>query len=211
MKFMKKKFDVEKIIYILIILIMVLIPILKFSTYIPVIEKFYINYFEIKRVYILWIAIFFMLIIYLYLIFSKKQKIGLVDIMVYILTILAFLSTKYALDFEKSFFGEIYRYEGLLTILSYYLLILNSRSIKCEKYKKNIIKLFLIIGIIQSIYAVLQSYTDFSFIRRYSIDYMAMGLCSNPNFFGSYMVMQVLLVGYIYLYNPKIKYLFYLQ
>ena len=130
MKFMKKKFDVEKIIYILIILIMVLIPILKFSTYIPVIEKFYINYFEIKRVYILWIAIFFMLIIYLYLIFSKKQKIGLVDIMVYILTILAFLSTKYALDFEKSFFGEIYRYEGLLTNLSYYLLILNSRSIK---------------------------------------------------------------------------------
>ena len=33
-----------------------------------------LNHFEIKRVYVLWIAIFFMLIIYLYLIFSKKQK-----------------------------------------------------------------------------------------------------------------------------------------
>ena len=195
---MKKELNVEKIIYILIILVMVLIPILKLSTYIPAVEEFYINHFEIKRVYVLWIAIFFMLIIYFYLIFSKKQKLSIVDIIIYMLIILAFLSTKYALDFNKSFFGEMYRYEGLLTILSYYLLILNARSIKQEKYKKNIIKLFLFIGVFQSIYAILQSYTELSFIRRHSIDYMAMGLCSNPNFFGSYMVMLLLLIGYIY-------------
>lgn len=204
---MKKEFNIEKIIYILIILVMVLIPILKLSTYIPVIENFYITHFEIKRVYVLWVAIFFMLIIYFYLVFSKKIKIGFSDIVIYILVILAFLSTKYALDFEKSFLGEMYRYDGLLTILSYYLLILNSRSIKNEKYKRNIIKLFLMIGIFQSIYAVMQSYTDFSFIRRHSIDYMAMGLCSNPNFFGSYMVMQLLLIGYIYIYDSKKRYL----
>lgn len=204
---MKKKLDIEKIIYIIIILVMVLIPILKLSTYIPVIEKFYINHFEIKRVYVLWAAIFFMLFVYLYLIFSKKQKIGVVDIIIYILIILAFLSTKYALDVEKSFLGERYRYEGLFTILSYYFLILNSKSIKQEKYKKNIIKLFIFMGIIQSIYAIMQSYTDFTFISRYSIDYMAMGLCSNPNFFGSYMVMQLLLIGYIYVYDSKKRYL----
>lgn len=204
---MKKELNIEKIIYILIILVMVLIPILKLSTYIPVIEKFYITHFEIKRVYVLWTAIFFMLIIYFYLIFSKEQKVGFVDIIIYILTILAFLSTKYALDFEKSFFGEIYRYDGLLTILSYYLLILNARSIKNEKYKKNIIKVFLLIGVFQSIYAIMQSYTDFYFIRRHAVDYMAMGLCSNPNFFGSYMVMQVLLIGYIYIYDSKKIYL----
>lgn len=206
-KLMKKKLNIEKIIYILIILIMVLIPILKLSTYIPAIEDFYTNYFEIKRVYVLWVAIFFLLIIYFYLIFSKRQKLGIVDLIIYILIILAFLSTKYALDFEKSFLGERYRYEGLLTILSYYFLILDSRSIKTEKYKKNLIKLFILMGIFQSIYAILQSYTDFSFIRRHSIDYMAMGLCSNPNFFGSYMVMQLLLIGYIYVYNSKVRYL----
>ena len=204
---MKKKLDIEKIIYIIIILVMVLIPILKFSTYIPVIEKFYINHFEIKRVYVLWAAIFFMLFVYLYLIFSKKQKIGVVDIIIYILIILAFLSTKYALDVEKSFLGERYRYEGLFTILSYYFLILNSKSIKQEKYKKNIIKLFIFMGIFQSIYAIMQSYTDITFISRHSIDYMAMGLCSNPNFFGSYMVMQLLLIGYIYVYDSKKRYL----
>ena len=203
----RKNFNVEKIIYIVIVLVMILIPLLKLSTYIPSIERIYIEYFELKRVYILWLAIFFLLTIYIYLIFSKKEKIGISDIIIYILTVLAFISTKYALNFEKSFFGEIYRNEGLLTIISYYLLILNAKSIKQEKYKKNIIKLFIFIGIFQSIYALLQSYTMLPFIRRHVIKYMAMGLCSNPNFFGSYMVMQLLIIGYIYLYNPKKRYL----
>lgn len=186
---------------------MILIPLLKLSTYIPIIEKFYINTFEIKRVYVLWLAIFFLLATYLYLILSKKEKISIIDIIVFVLIILAFISTQNAIDFEKSFFGEKYRYEGLLTILSYYFLILNVKSIKEEKYKKNIIKLFIGIGIFQSMYAILQSYTELPFIRRHSLNYMAMGLCSNPNFFGSYMVMQLLLVGYLYVYNPKKIYL----
>lgn len=203
----RKNFNVEKIIYIVIVLVMILIPLLKLSTYIPSIERIYIEYFELKRVYILWLAIFFLLTTYIYLLLSKKEKIGLIDIIIYILTILAFISTKYALNFEKSFFGEMYRNEGLLTIISYYLLMLNAKSIKQEKYKKNIIKLFIFIGVFQSIYALLQSYTMLPFIRRHLIKYMAMGLCSNPNFFGSYMVMQLLIIGYMYVYNPKKRYL----
>lgn len=202
-----KKTDIEKIIYIIIVLIMILIPLLKLSTYIPQIEKFYINTFEIKRVYVLWISIFFLLIAYLYSISSKKEKIGYIDIIVFILIILAFISTNYAVNFEKSFFGEKYRNEGLLTLISYYLLILNTKSLKQEKYKKNIIKLFICIGIFQSIYALLQSYTNLSFIRRHVAKHMAMGLCSNPNFFGSYIVMQLLIIGYMYVYNPKKSYL----
>ena len=207
---MFKKFEkvsVEKIIYIIILLVMFLIPLLKFTTYIPVIRNFYINTFEIKRVYVLWTVIFFLLLTYIYVIFSKKEKISCIDIIIYILIILAFLSTQYALDFDKSFFGEKYRNEGLLTILSYYLLILNAKSIKREKYKKNIIKLFISIGVFQAMYAILQSYTTFPFIYRHSVGYMAMGLCSNPNFFGSYMVMQALLVGFMYVYNPRKVYL----
>lgn len=203
----KNKISIEKIIYIVILLVMILIPLLKLSTYIPDIARLYTKYFEIKRVYVLWISIFFLLITYIYLLLSKKEKIGIIDIIIYILTVLAFISTKYAIDFEKSFFGEMYRNEGLLTIISYYLLILNGKSIKKEKYKKNIIKVFIFIGIFQSIYALLQSYTYLPFIRRHIIKYMAMGLCSNPNFFGSYMVMQVLIIGYMYIYNPKKRYL----
>ena len=204
---MLKKLNIEKIIYVIILLVMVLIPALKLSTYIPTIEKFYTNVFEIKRVYVLWGSIFLLLITYIYLILSKKEKISYVDIIVYVLIVLAFLSTNYAVDFLKAFFGEDYRYEGLLTILSYYLLILNAKSIRKEKYKKNIIKLFISIGVFQSIYALLQSYTLLPFIRRHSSRYMAMGLCGNPNFFGSYMVMQSLLVGYMYIYRSKKRYL----
>ena len=102
---------------------MILIPLLKLSTYIQPIRVFYINNFEIKRVYVLWIAIFFLLSTYLYLIMSGKQKIGIIDMIIYILIILAFASTSNAIDFEKAFWGEKYRYEGLLTILSYYLMI----------------------------------------------------------------------------------------
>lgn len=204
---MYKKINIEKIIYILIVVVMILIPLLKLSTYIPTIEKFYVSNFEIKRVYVLWGGIFFLLATYLYQIFSKKEKIDVTDIIIYILIVLAFLSTQYAIDFEKAFFGEKYRYEGLLTILSYYFLFLNAKSIKQEKYKKNIINLFMYMGIFQSMYALLQSYTILPFIRRHSISYMAMGLCSNPNFFGSYMVMQLLIIGYMYVYNPKRTYL----
>ena len=203
-----KKINIEKIIYIIIVSVMILIPLLKLSTYIPSIAKLYVRYFEIKRVYVLWVSIIFLLTTYLYLIFSKKVKVGIIDVIMYILIILAFLSTSFALNFMKSFFGEDFRYEGLLTILSYYFLVLNAKSIKQEKYKKNIINLFIFSGVFQSIYAFLQSYTNLLFIRRYSIGYMAMGLCSNPNFFGSYMVMQLLLVGYMYIYNPKKIYLF---
>lgn len=204
---MDKKFDIEKIIYILIILVMILIPVLKLSTYIPEINRFYIRFFEIKRVYILWGAIFFLIFTYFYVIMSEKERINYIDILIYILIVLAFVSTNYAIDFDKAFFGEQYRYEGLLTVVSYYLLVLNAKSIKQEKYRKKIIKLFLAIGIFQATYGILQSYTDFSFIRRHSTSYMAMGLCSNPNFFGSYMVMQVLTVGYMYLYTSKKRYL----
>lgn len=204
---MLKKLNIEKIIYVIILLVMVLIPLLKLSTYIPTIEEFYTNVFEIKRVYVLWGSIFLLLITYCYLILSKKEKIGYIDIILYVLIVLAFLSTNYAVDFLKAFFGEDYRYEGLLTILSYYLLVLNAKSIKQEKYKRNIIKLFISIGVFQSIYALLQSYTLLPFIRRHSSRYMAMGLCGNPNFFGSYMVMQSLLVGYMYIYRAKKRYL----
>ena len=107
---MSKKINIEKIIYIIVITVMILIPLLKLSTYIPSIANFYRNNFEIKRVYVLWISIFFLTITYLYTIFSKKEKINYIDISVYILIVLAFLSTNYAINFFKAFFGEEYRF-----------------------------------------------------------------------------------------------------
>ena len=203
-----KKINLESVVCFILIVVMLLIPILKFCTYVPSINNFFITVFDIRRVYVLWGSLIFLVIIYLFSLFSGKNKINYVDIILYLLIFLAFVSTTYAIDFEKSFYGEMYRDEGLITILSYYFLLLNARILKNDKYKKVIVKLFIVIGVFQSLYCILQSYTDLPFIRRFSISYMAMGLCSNPNFFGSYMVMQLLLVGFMYVYSSRKIYLF---
>lgn len=204
---MFKKITLEKTIYFFVLIVMIGLPLLKLFSYIPFFNNIN-DFLMIKRVYLLWIFIFLFLISYLYGIISKETKICYIDIVVYILIILAFISTGLSVNFEKSFFGETLRYEGLLTLLSYYLIVLNVKSIKTEKYKKNIVKVFIILGIFQSVYAILQTYTNLSFIRRYPITYMGMGLCSNPNFFGSYMVMQSLLVSTLYILNNQNRYLF---
>ena len=61
----------------------------------------------------------------------------------------------------------------------------------------------------QSFYAILQAYTPITFWNRKFSDgaYMAMGLCSNPNFFGAYMAMQISIVTVFYIKTKKMKYL----
>ena len=179
--------------------------VLKLCSYLPYVRDVWD--FTTKRVYLLWGSIFLLLNTYIYGIISKKIKINYIDIIIYLLVFLGFVSTTFALDFEKSFFGAPNRYEGLLTILSYYFLMLNTKYITNQKYKNNIIKVFIGLGIFQSIYGILQVYTSSIFIRHYPfMPYMAMGLCSNPNFYASYMLMQVLLVSSLYIQNNKIIY-----
>jgi len=204
---MKKNITLEKIIYVLILIIMIGTLVLKFASYIPIITK-NIDDFTHKRVYLLWFSIIFLLMTYLYSIISGKVKINYVDILMYILIIFAFLSASFAIDFNKAIFGETGRQEGLLTILSYYFILLNSRALKNPKYKKNIIKTFIYLGIFQCFYSLLQAYTDLKFIKHFPTKpHMAYGLCSNPNFYASYMLMQLLIVSVLYLYEKKYIYL----
>lgn len=205
-KFMKK-ITLEKIIYYIVLIVMIGTLVLKLCSYLPFVRDIWD--FSSKRVYLLWGSIFFLLCTYIYGIISKKIKINYIDIIIYILIFLGFISTTFALDFEKSFFGAPNRYEGLLTILSYYFLMLNTKYLTNQKYKENIIKVFIGLGIFQAIYGILQAYTSLLLIRHYPfMPYMAMGLCSNPNFYSSYMLMQVLLVSSLYIQNKKIIYLF---
>lgn len=202
-----KKITLEKIIYYIVLIVMIGTLVLKLCSYLPYVRDVWD--FTTKRVYLLWGSIFLLLNTYIYGIISKKIKINYIDIIIYMLIFLGFVSTTFALDFEKSFFGAPNRYEGLLTILSYYFLMLNTKYITNQKYKNNIIKVFIGLGIFQSIYGILQVYTSSIFIRHYPfMPYMAMGLCSNPNFYASYMLMQVLLVSSLYIQNNKIIYLF---
>lgn len=205
-----KKISLDKIIFIVVIFIMIMLPFFKFFMYIPAINN--INPYVIRRlrVYIFWGTIFITLFVYLFSVISKERKITYIDFLVYFLIISLFISSSYAINFGKSIFGENARYEGFLTLINYYLLLLNVKNIKEDKYKKGLLKCFVILGIIQSFYAIYQALTPFTFLNNKFSEgaYMAMGLCGNPNFFGSYMAMQLSIPTVLYLKEGKKRYLF---
>lgn len=195
----------EKIIYKFIMLLMILIPSFKLISYILYLSGIIENSYDFNHVYVLWFSLPILIILYLVNLIYKK--ITYVDIIIYFLIILAIISTVFAQDVKISIFGELNRNEGLLTLLNYYFLFLNVKNINEKKYKEKIINLFIILGVFQVIYSILQVYTDFNFIKHFSKSHMAMGLCGNPNFLGSYMVMLVLITSTLYLLKNKNIYL----
>lgn len=194
----------DKLIYRFVIIFMISIPLFKFISYMLYFKGVILNSYDFNHVYVLWISLPILVIFYIISMISKK--INYIDIIIYFLIILAFVSTFLAQDINISIFGETNRNEGLLTILNYYFVFLNIKNLSDKRYKYNIVKIFLILGVIQVIYSIFQVYTNFDFIKHFSKEYMAMGLCGNPNFFGSYMVMLVLISSTLYLLKGKIIY-----
>lgn len=194
----------DKLIYRFVIIFMISIPLFKFISYVLYFKGVILNSYDFNHVYVLWISLPILVIFYIISMISKK--INYIDIILYFLIILAFVSTFLAQDINISIFGETNRNEGLLTILNYYFVFLNIKNLSDKRYKYNIVKIFLILGVIQVIYSIFQVYTNFDFIKHFSKEYMAIGLCGNPNFFGSYMVMLVLISSTLYLLKDKITY-----
>ena len=194
----------DKLTYRFIILFMIGIPFFKLVSYVLFFNGIIENSYDFNHVYVLWISLPIFAILYIVSLIYKK--ITYVDLILYVLIILAFISTLFAQDKFISIFGETNRNEGLLTILNYYFVFLNIKNLSDKRYKYNIVKIFLILGVIQVIYSIFQVYTNFDFIKHFSKEYMAMGLCGNPNFFGSYMVMLVLISSTLYLLKDKIIY-----
>lgn len=204
---MVKNLNYDKIKLIALLFIMIALPSIKLLSYALFLSHIINDSFLINQVYVLWAMIPFLLILYIYGLYKKKYHITKIDIYLFILILTAFISTIFSLDIHKSIIGEYHRNEGLLSMLSYYLIFLNGKTITNQKDQNIILNTFFILGIIQVIYAIFQIYTDFSFIKRYSISFLAMGLCGNPNFLGSYMVMLLLITTSLYVIDKRRKYL----
>ena len=204
-----KKVSLDKVIFYAILIIMIGIPVLKFASYVPFISSLNPYLVSRSRVYFFWGSIVFLFVLYLYSVLSKDRKINYMDYLFYFLIFSLFISTTFSVDFRTSFLGEEARYEGLLTLSNYYLLALNAKNIISDRYKEKLIKCFIFLGIFQSLYAILQSLTPFIYmVSKFSGGvHMAMGLCSNPNFFGAYMAMQLSIVTIYFLKTGKFKYL----
>lgn len=203
---MIKKDYLEKAVSYVIFILLVGLPAVKLTAYFLYLSRKINDVYEFNHVYVLWVVLPLLVLIYLIGIFTKKYKFTYVDGIMSTLIILAILSTVFAINTKIAIYGEIYRNEGLLSILSYYFIFLNVKNISNVKYKQTIINVLLGAAVFQVIYGGLQVFTNFPFIKHYSKNYMAMALVGNPNFFGSYIVMPLMYSIYSFLTNKKIRY-----
>ena len=204
---MLKKINTDKILTILIGILIIILPLHRLLTYTIKLIKgnYFLNMIIVEQIFWLFLPIFSL--IYLINVIRKRYKINKIDYLAFILMFLGLLSTIFAKSQYTSLYGNIYRYEGLISIYTYIFIFLNVKNIKEEKYKKIIVNILLFMGTIYTIYAYLQVFTNFNFIKKFTYSYMGSSLCGNPNFYGSYIVMFVCLAFTLYITTDKIIYL----
>ena len=179
----------KKALNIMAICILLITPFLKFVS--MNLEMFGVinNYDHINPAIVLYISVPILLFIYIKDIIDKKRKLDIFDYIFYTLVFAGIISTVFSIDKNLAIFGKDFRHEGFLSIFSYYLLFINYKVSGTKEDINKFIKLIIIIGVLNSLYALLQIYTKFDFILRYYMDSnMASGMCGNPNFFGSLIV-----------------------
>jgi len=201
-----KKINDKKILYFISLCILTLIPFLKILSYYLSSYKVISNYDNINPAYVLYISIPFLIYLYIKNLIKTKRKFNIYDYLFYILVFTGLISSIFAIDIKIAFLGKEYRHEGFLSVLSYYLLFINWKQYGDKKYIKNILNIFIIIALINSIYALFQIYYPFKYILRYGYDtLMASGICGNPNFFGSLIVTVLSIVTARYLIDRKMS------
>lgn len=195
-----------------------LIIMLLLILYLPLdlmIKTIFSPYFEVNSILYFYNLLYLLLpleiIIYLYNIIKKNVKITKYDIFIYLLIIIGIIVTINAVDVQTSIWGAYTRDEGLLSLLCYYVLFLNCKSLDKKEIKIIINSLF-IVGILQFIYSLLQVFVRGNYVAGFSlhgtVNHMAAGFIGNPNFLASYCIMLLgLAMGFYLLYGGK-KYLF---
>lgn len=198
---------VKKLNYWLVLFVLVLNP-LMFLTSINLEIfglKIPIYYYEI-----LYLLIPIEMFIYAYKIVKKEIKFNYYDLIVFLIILLLMIVTNNAIDMDTSVWGAYNRNEGFLSILCYYMLFLNSKSLD-KKEVSTVIKVLFGVGVVQFIYSLLQVFVRFPGIPVFSlgeVNYMAMGFVGNPNFLGSYCIMLLGLSLMLYFIKEEKKYFF---
>lgn len=159
-----------------------------------------IYYYEI-----LYILIPIEMFIYAYKIIKKELKFNYYDLLVILILVLLMIVTNNSIDMDTSVWGAYSRNEGFLSILCYYMLFLNSKSLD-KKEVSTVIKVLFGVGIVQFIYSLLQVFARFPGILTFFPNYMAMGFVGNPNFLGSYTIMLLGLSLMLYFIKEENKY-----
>ena len=193
----KKAIDKFNLYMIIIILISLLLPMAAYNFEMINPMKFY-NY--------IYIAIIPMLYIFIYNIKNKYHKNSIDFIFITIFMIIAFISSLHAFNPWVAFFGDISRKTGYLTYLLYYFLYINSKNINDKTSLFKILDIMLIIGMVNTLFALLQVYMPYNtFINKLHY-YMGYGLVGHPNFLGTLSTLLTSLSLYISLFISDRKF-----
>ena len=188
-----KKSKIDKLNYAIIIFIMIILPLWQIVR----IQFISLNrtdlYNDLHAGYFLWIAGAGLLITYIINLIKKRIKIDKVDLTIYFFIISVIISTILAEDKNLAIFGINDRYEGILTLISYALIILTVKSLPFKRRYLTFINILMILGVVQSFSAIIQCFVRSNYILKFSFSFMANALCGNPNYLGSYMMIESLL------------------
>ncbi len=198
-----KNIDTKKVLTIFTLCILLVIPFIRILSFYLQYYNVINNYDSINIAIILYISIPFLLYTYIYNII-KTKKLNYYDYIFFVFILIGILVCMFSINKNISIFGKNYRHGGFLTLFTYFLLVVNWIRYGNKQDISKFIKLLIIISVINSVYALFQIYTPFSFIIRYGLDInMACGILGNPNFFGSYIVTVLSIVTYEYLIENK--------
>lgn len=193
-----KKTIIDKIYFYLVttFLLGVMIPIIRLYLTRGTNYKFW---FWICLIYLL-----FFMYIFIFNVINKHLKLSIDIIFLSIFLFVSIVSVFFSEKIYTSIVGSDGYYEGIVALLVYYLLYVNSKVSINKDTMYKYFDMMLIIGLIQSVYAFINSFT--TIYTRYW-DYMAMGACGNPNFFGTYtMLLSLLGIGLFIFYDKNKKF-----
>ncbi|MDR7237417.1 O-antigen ligase family protein [Neobacillus drentensis] len=169
----------------------------------------------------MWYLDLFVLGTWIYLIIKRRHRAiipeknnSAIEIFLIIFLLLIEVSTAFSKYTYTSVHGTIDRGEGLITFFSYISVFLFSYRLIDMKKLNNVISGMVIVSIFISIYGILQHYS-FDFLPRNSAMRGYPGTYTffdNPNFFGSYLVLVLLLTITLYLTvnNNKLSSLYFI-
>ena len=168
------------------------------GSYLRTIDELLFSDYSRGYIFLMFINI---IAIIIHLIKNKYQK-NSAHICVLFIFAFTLISTMFALVQRVALLGFQDRYEGLFSI-AYYLTLLILSSFIDKKHKKIIVNCIIFTGIIQTIYAILQIYKVPGIYNGHPGS--AQGFITNPNFFGTYMILCVCYSLGLFLDEEKIS------
>src|SRR6056297_4237615 len=207
-----KSQNYEKLISLILIVIVTVTPLL----YFPYFEKGepyridfdktvllrYDNIYKPKIYTTYYLVVLLVIILGLKIRYKKKSiKPDINNISVTLFFLFTILSTFFSNHFFRSIYGKPFRWEGLITYISYVLIFITAGYfIAKRKFLKSIIKYLFISASILSVYGLLQFY-GLDFINRKPD--RAFATFGNPNFAASYIAIVLSLSLVLYIYSQK--------